>query len=93
MEQNQLEIHLDNQIYAAIFTRYYFVIPSSKYREVCLGQSGTGLRKILRQTVEGGVGRDCGKYLDKPGTKFRLSISQSVDRGGGDELSNCVLPR
>ena len=46
-----------------------------------------------RQTVKGGVGRNCGKYLDKLGTKFRLSISQSVDRGGGDELSNCVLPR
>ena len=51
------------------------------------------MRKILRQTVEGGAGWNCGKYLDKPGTKFRLSISQSVDRGGGDELSNCVLPR
>ena len=67
-----------------------FLAPNT---EVCLGQGGTGLRKILRQTVEGGVGRNCRKYLDKPGTKFRLSISQSVDRGGGDELSNCVLPR
>ena len=50
-----LVIHLDNQIFGTIFTRYCFVIPSSKYREVRLGQGGTGLRKILRQTVEGRV--------------------------------------
>ena len=92
MEQNQLEIHWDNQIYAAIFTRYYFVIPSSKYGSM-FRAGWNRIAENARQTVEGGVGRNCGKYLDKPGTKFRLSIRQSVDRGGGDELSNCVLPR
>ena len=46
------------------------------------------MRKILRQTVEGGVGRNCRKYLDKPGTKFRLSISQSVDR---EVETNCRI--
>ena len=48
MEQNQLEIHLDNQIYAAIFTRYYFVILSSKHRRMFKA----GWNRIAKNTLD-----------------------------------------